>query len=61
MELADDVVTSFCHYVHFFSSPDAAAEWTRDNPRHLVLSLDQAFALAQKKNSLQFGDMLDAD
>ena len=61
MELGDDVVTSFCHYVHFFSSPDAAAEWIRDNPHHLVLSLDQSFALAQKKNSLQFGDMLDAD
>lgn len=60
IELGDDVVTSFCHYVHFFSSPDAAAQWTHDNPRHLVLSVDQAFALAKKKNSLQFGEMLDA-
>lgn len=38
MELGADVVTKFCHYVHFFSSREVAEEWIEKNPDHLVLS-----------------------
>lgn len=55
IELGDDVVTSFCHFVHFFSSRDAASRWLEENSGHLVLSLDEGFQLAREKNAMQFG------
>lgn len=54
MELGEDVVTNFCHFVHFFTSPEAAGRWLEDHPGHVILGLDQALELARKKNALQF-------
>ena len=55
MELGDDVVTNFCHFVHFFRSREAANRWLKENPGHLILSVDEALELARKKNALQYG------
>lgn len=41
----EDVVASFCHYVHFFASPDAARDWTSEHPGTFVLDLGDAFRL----------------
>jgi alkylmercury lyase len=57
MELGEDVVTSFCHFVHFFVSPEAAGRWLEGHPGHVILALDQAFELALRKNALQFGEL----
>ncbi len=57
MELGEDVVTNFCHFVHFFRSPDAANRWLEKHPGHLILSADDAFALARKNNALRYGEL----
>ncbi len=58
MEFGEDVVTNFCHFVHFFVSPDAAARWASKNAGHVILSLDNALELARRKNALQYGELL---
>ncbi len=60
MELGEDVVTNFCHFVHFFRSPEAANRWLEKHPAHLILSSNDALALARKKNALQYGELLTA-
>jgi len=57
MELGEDVVTNFCHFVHFFRSPEVAEQWLEKHPGHLLLSPDDAFALARKKNALRYGEL----
>lgn len=58
--VADDVITTFCHYVLFFASADAGTRWTHDHPGTFLLSLDDAFELGRRSNRLRFGAALDA-
>jgi alkylmercury lyase len=53
-----DVVRSFCHFVHFFASEQAAAEWTARHPGTFTLSLDQGFRLGRRTNQATFGTAL---
>ncbi len=46
----ENVVASFCHFVHFFSSEDAAAKWIASHPGTFAMSLDEAFELGKKIN-----------
>lgn len=55
IECGEDVITNFCHFVHFFRSPGAASRWLEKHPGHLILSSDEALELARKKNALQYG------
>ncbi len=48
---ARDVVTSFCHYVHFFAGERAAQDWARDHPGTMLASLDEAWALGRERNA----------
>lgn len=57
IELGEDVVTNFCHFVHFFSSREAAGRWLAQHSGHVILSLDEGLELARKKNALQFGEL----
>ncbi len=57
---ADDVVTSFCHYVLFFASPEAGATWADEHPGTFVLSLADAFELGRRFNALRLGAALEA-
>jgi alkylmercury lyase len=43
-----DVRRVFCSYVHFFSSPDGAEPWLEQHPEARLLSVADAFALAQR-------------
>lgn len=43
-----DVVESFCHYVHFFASPESGRAWVAEHPGTFLLSLDDAFEVAQR-------------
>lgn len=56
----DDVRTRFCHYVLFFSSPDAGRRWTHDNPGTFLLSVEDGFELGRRVNAARFGSVLDA-
>jgi alkylmercury lyase len=53
-----DVIRRFCHFVHFFPSEGAAAEWTEQNPGTFTLSIEQGFRLGQLTNGATFGSAL---
>lgn len=57
-KIQENIVTNFCHYVHFFSSENAGQHWVSGNPGTFLLSLDEAFALGHRKNELQYKDTL---
>jgi len=49
------VITSFCHFVHFFPSPEAGAEWVAEHPETFLLSVSEAHELGQIVNRRRFG------
>jgi alkylmercury lyase len=53
-----DVVRSFCHFVHFFASEQAAEEWIGEHPGTFTLSLEDGFRLGRRTNRASFGSAL---
>jgi alkylmercury lyase len=53
-----DIVSSFCHFVHFFASASAAAEWTEQHPGTFTISLEEAFTLGRRTNQATFASAL---
>lgn len=45
------IITSFCHYVHFFTDPTSAAHWLAGHDGTFLLELDDAFELATRWNT----------
>jgi hypothetical protein len=54
-----DIVSAFCHFIHFFKDEDAASKWTASRPGTSIITLDQAMALGRMKNAWQFGERAD--
>ena len=61
-EIRSDVIKSFCHYLHFFSSEATAREWIGSNEKSddlVILSIDEGYKIGVEKNGLQYkGDLL---
>ena len=57
-QTAAETIKSFCHFVYFLVSPEAGHTWTERHGGTFVLSLDDAFALAQMLNTHRFGSVL---
>jgi len=57
-DFASDVIQRFCHFVHFFASPDDSQRWTREHPGTFVLSVADAYRLGQLTNHALFGAAL---
>jgi alkylmercury lyase len=53
-----DVVGTFCHFIHFFASRQAGESWAAQHSRIILLSIDEACALARRKNEMQYGEVL---
>ena len=53
-----DVITSFCHYVHFFRSPQAAQPWLAEHGNSFLLSLEDAYALGRRINHARYDELL---
>jgi alkylmercury lyase len=53
-----DVITSFCHYVHFFRTPQAALSWLAEHRDSFLLSLADAYALGRRINSARYYESL---
>lgn len=53
-----DVITSFCHYVHFFASQEAAALWLEKQRDAFLLSLADAFEVGRLLNRRRYGAAL---
>ena len=45
-----DVITSFCHFIHFFASQRAGEQWIERHPGTFLLSLADAVELARLTN-----------
>jgi len=45
--LSGDVIRSFCHYVHFFASNQAARAWTAEHEDTFQLSIEDGFELGR--------------
>jgi alkylmercury lyase len=47
----DDSIESFCRFIHFFASAEAADEWTRQYPGTFVISVEQGFEIGRRTNA----------
>ena len=56
--MSANIITSFCHYVHFFSSQEAAQPWLAQHPETFLLSLDDAYELGRYMNQARYGSAL---
>ena len=54
----DDVVASFCHFVHFFPSASDARPWLDEHRETFLLTLEEAFELGRMTNRLCYGKAL---
>ncbi len=52
-----DVISAFCHYIHFFESAEAGSRWTADHEGTFLLTVAEAEYLGRRKNALQYGDL----
>jgi alkylmercury lyase len=53
-----DIVTSFCHHVHFFRTAQAARQWIGGRPGFYELALADAFELGRSVNAAMYGEAL---
>jgi alkylmercury lyase len=53
-EFTDDVRASFCHFVGFFASPDAAGEWTAKHPGTFWVPLADAGEVGRRLSARAF-------
>lgn len=53
-----DVIMNFCHFVHFFTSPETAEKWTTEHPGTFVLSVEDAHVLGHLTIQRNGGDAL---
>lgn len=52
--IEDDIINQFCHYVLFFHTADAGAQWIDQHPGTFLMTIDDGFALGQRKNQRQY-------
>ena len=53
-----DVVTTFCHFIHFFPSRQVGESWTACHPGTFMVSIDEAAHVARRKNEMQYREIL---
>ncbi len=54
----ENVIANFCHFVHFFSSAEAGAQWTSRHEGTFLLSLYDAYTLGRLANHGRFNTAL---
>jgi alkylmercury lyase len=47
----DDKIASFCAFIHYFSSPNAAEEWTAERSGTFVISIEDGFDIGRRTNA----------
>jgi alkylmercury lyase len=57
-EFGADVIQRFCHFVHFFTSPEDTEAWTAEHPGTFLIGVEDAYRLGQRMNQAVFGDAL---
>lgn len=56
--LGDNAIQSFCRFVHFFASPEAAEEWTQRHPGTYVVPIEDGYEIGRRTNASQWGELL---
>ena len=59
-DFVNNTIASFCHYVHFFPSPESAAAWTAEHPGTFAVPLADAYELAEVLTQTVFGKVVPA-
>jgi alkylmercury lyase len=54
-----DVVSEFCHFIHFFGSRAAGERWVQEHPGTILLSLEEGFELGRMRNRARSFTLLD--
>jgi alkylmercury lyase len=54
----ENVIQSFCRFVHFFASPQAGERWIAEHPGTFLLSVADAFELGRRTNQRRLGAAL---
>ena len=54
----DDTIEGFCAFIHYFASPEAAAEWRAERPGTFVISIEEGFDIGRRANAVQWGDAI---
>lgn len=57
-KIRENVVANFCHYVHFFHSADAGANWVLEHPGTFVVTVEEAYAIGKGRNAATYTDKL---
>ena len=53
-EMDEDIIGSFCHYIHFFESIETGKQWIEDHPDTYLISLDEALEIARLMNITRY-------
>jgi alkylmercury lyase len=53
-----DILSAFCCFVHFFPSKEAGESWVAQHDGAFLLSVEEAFAVAHRKNMTQYAESL---
>ncbi|HKW40695.1 MAG TPA: organomercurial lyase [Gemmatimonadales bacterium] len=53
-------IASFCHFIFFFPTAEAAAAWTASRPDTSVMSLADAFELGRRMIAARYGSALES-
>jgi hypothetical protein len=53
-----DILSAFCCFVHFFPSQEAGESWVAQNDGAFLLSIEEGFAVAHRKNMMQYAAIL---
>ena len=52
------IMSSFCHHIFFFASAEAGSAWAAKHEGDtFLLTLEEAFAVGERLNAVQFGDV----
>jgi alkylmercury lyase len=54
----DNVIQSFCRFVHFFASPEAAEHWTESHAGTYVMPIEDGYEIGRRTNAAQWGELL---
>ena len=58
--LDQHVISTFCHYIHFFANPDAAGEWNAKHDGTFMISLAEGSEIARLVNRGRYPSILAA-
>ena len=53
-----DVITTFCHFIHFFPSRHAGETWIARHSGTVLLSIYEPHIVGWLKNQAQYGQIL---